>query len=446
MVAWLVQILRGVAMGVADIIPGVSGGTLALILGIYERFIEALSHVGWGMLRAVFTRAFWAALVAGVRAPSALPGGVFEPGLAAGTAGEAGGGGVGASQAERYAADVLFLGFLVVGIGGAFVVGARIVPSLLDHYPAQMKAFFLGLVLASVAIPVRHMRTRGPAQWAAAALTAVGTFLLVGAPVDQSANARGEVTVTLATPAAEPVALTREGTLFLTARLAGADGHGEVNEKREIAFGPARDLTIPAGAREITVPVVARMRGAVANLAPGQLRVLHGGPAGATVTQPQATAGGRDPALWFVAVAGFVAISAMVLPGISGSFILLLLGLYHYMTFTLRALVYDHDPGAVVTVAVFLAALAAGIMLFSRFLRWLLARAHDTTMAALVGLMLGSLRKLWPFTSADADGTISNVLPQGLDARVATALGLALLGVVIVLVLERLGRAQAQRG
>jgi hypothetical protein len=46
-------------MGVADIIPGVSGGTLALILGIYERFIGALSSIGWGLVRAIFGREFW---------------------------------------------------------------------------------------------------------------------------------------------------------------------------------------------------------------------------------------------------------------------------------------------------------------------------------------------------------------------------------------------------
>ena len=132
----------------------------------------------------------------------------------------------------------------------------------------------------------------------------------------------------------------------------------------------------------------------------------------------------------------------MVLPGISGSFILLMLGLYHYMTYTLRALVYDRDPEAFTTAAVFGAALVLGITTFSRLLNWLLTRYHDITLAVLVGLMLGSLRRIWPFTETGEAGITNNVLPNTFDTTVIVTFGLALLGAMIVLTLERIGRRE----
>jgi putative membrane protein len=244
------------------------------------------------------------------------------------------------------------------------------------------------------------------------------------------------VTLQLAQPAAAPATLTRDGTVFMTAR------HGGESEKREVAFGPATDTAIAAGATAVAIPVIARMVGTVTNLGPGEIVVAHGVPEGATVTQAAPTSGGQDPALWFIFIAGFIAISAMVLPGISGSFILLMLGLYHYLTFNLRAVVYDRDGAAMVIVAVFLVALVAGILLFSRFLNWLLARWHDTTMAALVGLMVGSLRKLWPFTATGPDGETANVLPGGFDGVVGVTVATFVVGLAIVVLLERVGRSK----
>src|SRR5690606_25584212 len=71
LLSWFKHTARGVAMGVADVIPGVSGGTLALILGIYEKFIGAVSAVGPGMLKAVLTREFWRRFIAGLKTPGA---------------------------------------------------------------------------------------------------------------------------------------------------------------------------------------------------------------------------------------------------------------------------------------------------------------------------------------------------------------------------------------
>ncbi|EAT12048.1 DUF368 domain-containing protein [Bermanella marisrubri] len=95
-----------------------------------------------------------------------------------------------------------------------------------------------------------------------------------------------------------------------------------------------------------------------------------------------------SPILFFFS--GAIAISAMILPGISGSFILLLIGMYGLVISAVK----QFDVGIM---AVFALGCLVGIMLFSRFLSWLLARFHDATMVVLSGFMLGALVKLWPW-------------------------------------------------
>lgn len=141
-----------------------------------------------------------------------------------------------------------------------------------------------------------------------------------------------------------------------------------------------------------------------------------------------------------------LAICAMILPGISGSFILVLLGKYHHI---LQA-VNDRD---VVTIAIFGCGAAVGLMSFARVLGWIFKKYHDLTLALLTGLMVGSLRKIWPWkeTLATIEGRHGklipieqiNVLPQMMTGEVWGAIFLAVLGVVLVLVLERLAASDA---
>ncbi len=92
---------------------------------------------------------------------------------------------------------------------------------------------------------------------------------------------------------------------------------------------------------------------------------------------------------WFVMLSGAVAICAMILPGISGAFILLLLGKYQYI---MQAVGDLNIP----VIAIFAVGAAAGIISFSHLLSWLLKRWHDVTVAVLMGFMVGSLNKVWP--------------------------------------------------
>ena len=97
---------------------------------------------------------------------------------------------------------------------------------------------------------------------------------------------------------------------------------------------------------------------------------------------------------------------------------------------------------------VLIGGIVVGVVLFSRILHWFLSHHHDATMGALVGLMLGSLRVLWPFKEAldpATHGAPSNRLPMvdgGLDPNLWPALGTFAVGIAIVLILERLGDRQ----
>lgn len=102
----------------------------------------------------------------------------------------------------------------------------------------------------------------------------------------------------------------------------------------------------------------------------------------------------EDPSMLRVFVSAAVAICAMILPGISGSFLLKVLGMYEVTLGALRDL-------NVVYVLVFCLGAGVGLGVFSKLLTWLLEHRHDVTMAALVGLMAGSLRALWPWQDAD---------------------------------------------
>ena len=140
-----------------------------------------------------------------------------------------------------------------------------------------------------------------------------------------------------------------------------------------------------------------------------------------------------DPALPLVFAAAAVAICAMVLPGISGAYLLLLIGVYKA---TLDA-VHDRD---VVYVAVFAAGAATGLALFSRVLTRLLERHHATTMAVLLGLMVGSLRALWPW--ADDDRALQ-APPDG--GELLTAVVYAAIGVGVVTAVIRLATLRRTR-
>lgn len=148
--------------------------------------------------------------------------------------------------------------------------------------------------------------------------------------------------------------------------------------------------------------------------------------------------------LWFIFLSGSIAICAMILPGISGSFILLLLGKYSFILGAIKEL-------NVAVIVVFGAGCLAGLLGFVRILSRLLQRYHDLTMMMLAGIMIGSLTKVWPWKvpvpGAVPDGKktllfSSNVMPEtylkttGADPLVVSAMMLMATGLILVFFLE----------
>ena len=179
----------------------------------------------------------------------------------------------------------------------------------------------------------------------------------------------------------------------------------------------------------VPIRMVGRWRPALvllAVVAAGLSFVLTGLPAAAST----------QPPLWLVAVAAALAICALVLPGVSGSFLLLAIGLYAP---TLAA-VNDRD---LVYLGVFAAGAVVGLSLFVPVLQWLLEHRRAVTLAIMTGLMVGSLRALWPWQSEE--GALQ---APGDDVLPVILLVLAGAAVVIVLVTveSRLVRADAARG
>lgn len=153
---------------------------------------------------------------------------------------------------------------------------------------------------------------------------------------------------------------------------------------------------------------------------------------------------------WFIVLSGAVAICAMILPGISGAFILLLLGKYRFI---MQAVGSFDIP----VLLLFAAGALAGIASFSRLLSWLLARWHDITVALLMGFMVGSLNKIWPWkrvveTYVSSHGEVrplveANVSPGRFagDPQLLQAVLMCIAGFVLILGIDYLGTLAARR-
>lgn len=311
----------GVAMGAADIVPGVSGGTMAFILGVYEDLINAIKSFNIELIRTL------------------LKGDV------------------------KGAVELVPWRFLIALVGGIGVAVITLVTALefaLHNYPVFLFSFFTGLIAASIIAVGANVRWN-VASGIAVVLATVGAFLIVG----------------------------------------------------------LRPQVIP-----------------------------------------------HTPPVLFVS--GAIAISAMILPGVSGSFLLLVLGQYEYVISSVKELISFENLGAnLITVVSLGLGIVVGIVIFSRLLSWLLRNYENTTIAALVGFMIGSLRVIYPFKAAvfddnnvletfvDKDGVnqavTQNVLPwvaqhtENIDSllpltptEIGIALGLMLLGFILVSVLDHL--------
>ena len=132
--------------------------------------------------------------------------------------------------------------------------------------------------------------------------------------------------------------------------------------------------------------------------------------------------------LLFIFLCGAVAICTMILPGISGSFILVVMGKYDYM----MSAVSNLDWGVL---AVFALGCLAGILAFAKLLHWLLARWETQTMLVLTGFVLGSLVKVWPWAN----------VPHGQDLHLGAAILWCLIGIALIVAIELAGKKKSNK-
>lgn len=274
--------MRGGLVGAAESVPGISGGTIALVVGLYDDLIDAAGQV----LHAARE------LVTGV---------VRRTGLTT------------ARRAWREI-DWPLLVPVLLGMVVVLLLSLSFIAPLLESYPVPVRSAFFGMIVVSVAVPLRLMP---------------GRFRVL------------------------------DGVLLVLAAAAGFFLTG---------------------------------------LPPGQV---------------------DDPSLWFVFLGAAVAINALVLPGVSGSFVLLAMGLY----VPVQQAVADRD---LAFVGVFLLGAAVGLGSFVKLLQWLLHHRRQATMAVLAGLMVGSLRALWPWQTEEG----ALLAPTG---SVVVPVLLALAGAAVVL-------------
>lgn len=265
------NLIRGALMGAAETVPGISGGTVALVVGIYQQIIDSAGSV-ISAVRVLIT------------GPDRLEG---------------------AKADLRHVYWGVIIPVLVGMVLALFTVAGPMV-HLMETYPVRMRALFFGMVLASVAVPVRMLL--------------------------------------------RDLELRR-----LSARAKGEDvSHLSVRPKHAIF-------------------------GAIAAVAAFLL-----------VSLPPTTS---EPSAWVLIPAAMAAVSALVLPGLSGSFILLTFGLYES---TMRA-VSELDLGYI---SLFMVGILIGMVVVVKALQWLLQHHHTSTLAVLTGVMLGGLRTLWPWQDA----------------------------------------------
>ena len=300
---------RGLLMGAADIIPGVSGGTIALIVGIYERLVTAISHVDTFLIGQIRRRKWLAA-------------------------------------AEHL--DLVFLIALLCGIFTGIGCMAGLVHYLLEEHLVLTMAAFFGLILASSLIVARSVEHWNATKILLLAVGCAFAYWLVALDAPKDSDDAGS-----------------QAYLF---------------------------------------------------------------------------------------ICGMVAICAMILPGISGSFILLIMGRYQYLIDIVEGLIFRGELtlANILPLLIFGAGCVVGILSFSKFLRWLLARYHGQTMAVLCGFIIGSLRRVWPYKlwpdeGPDIKAQCENTLPQTFDGQVALALALAVAAFVFVIFLDKISRRELSK-
>ena len=162
----------------------------------------------------------------------------------------------------------------------------------------------------------------------------------------------------------------------------------------------------------------------------------------------QLNGGANQSSLWYLFLSGFIGISAMILPGLSGAYILVVMGVYQTVLSNVQIaqdLIFNFDQTQFINTAsilgVFILGILVGIKVFAKFLSWLLNHYPQRSIAVLVGLMIGALHKVWPWQNTVADSVKETlaVLPHEYngDPQILIVITWMLIGFGILFLIER---------
>ncbi|MBO4350019.1 MAG: DUF368 domain-containing protein [Proteobacteria bacterium] len=348
---------KGLAMGTVDIVPGVSGSTVAVLLGIYERFITALRNINLALFKSFF--------------------GLFANKFSK------------ASRAHfketSKAADLPWLLILLAGLATAFIIASLVIPKLMEAFPQVMRGVFFGLVLGSMITPIRDIKKWRGIYLIPLLLCAGFFFVILGHQFS---------------PPTQLVEITSRG-----------DTIESICREAPCFNPPAEVMALPQNS----------------NILMSDAHII---PEGTSVFVPKTY-------YLYCLAAGFCAICAMLLPGVSGSFILLVLGCYYFMLNTGKSFLHGLAHGTfyghhLLYIGCFIVGAVAGVAIFSRVFTWLIKHYRNMTLAAIIGILLGCSRAIWPFKEASETGLLINVLPSGDTPQLAATIVAVLCGFGIV--------------
>lgn len=303
---WFKELIVGFFIGLANIIPGVSGGTFLLIFGIYERVISVLNKLGPNTLIEI-GKAKLAVLKAKDKKEE------FSKFL---------------KMIDSL--DLLFLVRLLVGAAIAIVVLSALMEYLLVNQFSPTYGLFFGLILVSIIIPVKMIRSLKPLL--------VLPFII------------GIILTLFVTISVNPYDKAKKKSDMYKARYEMKLGKNLLEEEKE----PQK-------------------------------------------VEPFSYTGRYTIGEYLYAgLTGSVAVSAMVLPGVSGSLVMILMGEYFEIVSAisgLKSLELDY----IIFLSIFSLGMLFGLLLFAKLVDFVFKKFHDGTMSFLIGLMVGSLYTLWPF-------------------------------------------------
>lgn len=333
---WVRIAFLGLCMGIAEMIPGISGGTMAFILGFWSDLITSIKSINLSALRLLFT-----------------------------------------GQFRAFSATVGWRFLLALGIGNAlaFVLLANWFHSLLVHevYRCYLYGAFMGLVLASVFICTRKISHWGASRLIGLTLGAIAAYCLTSVDLKGAVDSNlfsVEVNLQQANPYRHQI--------------------GNYDSDKQLLTGVSQPILAAMISRGaiLSDAIVYRSDGSIAGVA-SNFVVEHY----------------KHPRMdWQLTGYGMIAIVAMLLPGVSGSYLLMVLGKYALVVGALSDFVTAFKSGAFDADAFFVLlslglGVVCGALLFAGVVGWMLKSYYETMLATLCGFMLGSLQAVWPFWS-----------------------------------------------